>query len=206
MLVRAFESKRECVVMARSNRAEDEVNTAECEAARVPVLRRRGGGGTVVLGPGCQILTVAFFAKSYFDNDRYFSAINNSWISALHQAIGPDCPALVQRGISDVAVGERKVAGTSLFRRKHLVVFQGSLLVCPDIERIAKFLRHPTREPDYRQGRDHLSFVTSLAHLGVQTSVAELSAVVESFLAKDLALRLGDELWPGWDADQQPKE
>jgi lipoate-protein ligase A len=103
LLFRVFESQRPCVVLAKSNTAESEVDTEACLRDGVPILRRRGGGGTVVLGPGCQIVTVAFFARSLFDNARLFAAINGAWMQALSDSLGPVCPPLMQRGISDLA-------------------------------------------------------------------------------------------------------
>ncbi len=199
-LLRVFESTTTCVVLARSNAPEREVNQSYCAERNIPVLRRRGGGGTVLLGPGCQIVTFAFFARSLFDNARYFSIINDSWIAALESAAGIKPGTVVQRGISDLAIGNKKIAGTSLFRRKHLVVFQGSLLVDPDFETIERCLCHPSREPDYRMGRGHLEFLTSLGreNLWNAQSMAKLSEHTQMQLQAELNERLRDDGVPGW--------
>jgi lipoate-protein ligase A len=203
-LIRAFESKRTCVVLSSSNQANSEVNLEFCSTHRIPILRRRGGGGTVVLGPGCQILTLAFFARSPFNNEEYFRCINGSWIQAIFESVGV---LLSQRGISDLAYGDKKIAGTSLFRRKHMVVFQGSLLVDPDLEMIGQCLKHPTREPDYRMGRDHSEFVSSLKNLGVTLSAEELSNQVQKKLPEILKEKLRDHAIEGWqDNFDLPKE
>ncbi len=199
-LLRAFESKTTCVVLARSNDPKREVNQSYCAEHNIPVLRRRGGGGTVVLGPGCQIVTFAFFARSLFENSRYFSIINDCWIAALERAAGIQAETIHQRGISDLAIGNKKIAGTSLFRRKHLVVFQGSLLVDPDFETIERCLCHPSKEPDYRMGRGHLEFLTSLGreNLWNAQSTAKLSEDTQSHLQAELGHRLRDDALPGW--------
>jgi lipoate-protein ligase A len=193
-LLRVFETQRNCVVLARSNQASSEVNLQACQERGVPVLRRRGGGGTVVLGPGCQIVTLAFFARSLFDNARYFEQINAAWIRSLVASLGGGAPQIHQRGISDLAIGDRKIAGTSLFRRKHLVVFQGSLLVDPDMSLIGELLRHPSREPDYRQGRSHHDFVTSLRAQGVNTPTQDLCDRVRRHMPEHLADALATDL------------
>ncbi|MEW6486848.1 MAG: lipoate--protein ligase family protein, partial [Thermodesulfobacteriota bacterium] len=60
-LVRVWEPRAPAVVLGRSNRAEREADLGACAADGVPVLRRRGGGGAVVLAPGC---LVASFARA----------------------------------------------------------------------------------------------------------------------------------------------
>ncbi|MFZ9519900.1 MAG: lipoate--protein ligase family protein [Silvanigrellaceae bacterium] len=162
-LFRFFETQRNVVVLSSSNTAQREAFEDVCRARGVPVLQRRGGGGTVLLGQGCLVLTFAFFAKDVFSNQRYFSLINGLWADAMAEA---GISGIVTRGISDLAVGDRKIAGTSLFRRKHLVVYQGSLLVDPDFELMRDVLQHPSREPDYRQGRPHREFLVSAKELG----------------------------------------
>ena len=180
-LWRFFASQQKAVVLARSNKPELEVEEERCHRAGVPILRRKGGGGTVVLGDGCLIFTMAFYAKELFANDTYFAAVNDIWIEAL-KSIGIE--GVRQRGISDLAVGDKKIAGTSLFRKRHLLVYQGSLLVNPDLEQISWFLRHPTKEPDYRQGRKHSEFITSLKELGHDISPENLAQVCERFMQK----------------------
>lgn len=187
VLFRCFETLERVVVLASSNDPERETRAAACAAQGVPVLRRRGGGGTVVLGEGCVVLTLAFFARELFGNERHFAAINQLWIDAL-SSLG--APRLVQAGISDLAFGDRKVAGTSLFRKKHLVVFQGSLLVDPNFTAIETLLAHPSREPGYRAGRPHSAFLTSLRRLGCGLLPSEIAAGCTAFLAREAVPRL----------------
>ncbi len=197
-LFRVFESRRACVVLARSNRPEREVNLQHCHDLELPILRRRGGGGTVVLGPGCCILTFAFFAKSPFQNDLYFRVINGMWAEAVRRVCGVE---LHHRGISDLALGERKVAGTSLFRRKRLVVYQGSMLYDADLEGISRCLKHPSREPDYRLQRDHKDFLTNVqrhASNNESLNTADFSVRVEKELSVLLKTSLPEHAAPGW--------
>lgn len=178
VLFRFFETQRQAVVLSSSNSAGREAFEDVCGALDIPILQRRGGGGTVLLGPGCLVLTFAFFARDVFSNQRYFQMINGLWADALAD-VGIN--GLVTRGHSDLAHGELKIAGTSLFRRKHLVVYQGSLLVDPDFALIEKVLRHPSREPDYRRGRSHRDFLTSAAQLGYRGSVKSLAHHCSAF-------------------------
>ena len=178
ILFRFFEPQNTVAVLANSNDAATELNLTEIEARKIPVLRRKGGGGTVILSPGCLVLSFAFYAKELFNNAVYFEIINNLWIEALKSA---GLKNVAQRGHSDIAVTLQngvtlKIAGTSLFRRKHLVVYQGSLLVDPQFSLITDLLPHPSREPDYRKARKHLDFITSTAQQGLPLSASELAS------------------------------
>jgi lipoate---protein ligase len=159
ILFRFFETQTTCVVLANSNKTEIEVQQDLCQSNNVPILRRKGGGGTVVLGTGCVVLSFAFYADHLFNNEKYFQAINSLWIQCLAQL---GYYGLETLGISDIAFKNKKLAGTSMFRKKHLVVYQGSLLVDPNFETIFKLLKHPSKEPDYRKNRNHKEFLTSL--------------------------------------------
>jgi lipoate-protein ligase A len=46
------------------------------------------------------------------------------------------------------------------------LVYHAVLNLSEDTSVFAKYLRHPVREPDYRAGRSHNEFVTSLANEG----------------------------------------
>ena len=100
-LFRFFESQTKMVVLSSSNKPEEEVNESVCQEKHIPVLRRKGGGGTVLLGPGCLILTFAFFAKDVFGNSGYFEKINRLWINALAEL---NIQGLNQQGISDICL------------------------------------------------------------------------------------------------------
>lgn len=190
VLFRFFETQRNAVVLSSSNTAQRETFEEVCAEFDIPILQRRGGGGTVLLGPGCLVLTFAFFAKDVFSNQRYFHLINELWAAALAD-VGIE--GLETRGHSDIAKGDKKIAGTSLFRRKHLVVYQGSLLVRPDFDLIEKVLRHPSREPDYRQGRGHRTFLTSAQELGYGGAVSELARHCETYFRKNARNVLVDD-------------
>jgi lipoate-protein ligase A len=190
VLFRFFESQRNLVVLSSSNTAHRETYDHACRGANVPIVQRRGGGGTVVLGQGCLVLTFAFYAKELFANQRYFQIINSLWADALSSA---GVSGLTTRGHSDLAFGDKKVAGTSLFRRKHLVVYQGSLLVDPDFGLISHLLQHPSREPDYRQGRSHADFLISLKQLGYTGTTQDLANLCSHYFRQHAVDRLSED-------------
>lgn len=171
ILFRFFESKSTVVVLSASNQAEKEVHFDACHEKKIPILRRKGGGGTVVLSPGCLILTFAFYAKNLYGNGEYFHKINTLWIDAL-KSLGIE--NLSQKGISDICLGNKKVVGSSIFRKRHLLVYQGSLLVNPDLSLMSDLLCYPSRAPEYRANRTHEEFVTSLQANGYTIDIQTL--------------------------------
>ncbi|HWI64085.1 MAG TPA: hypothetical protein VNT75_19785 [Symbiobacteriaceae bacterium] len=164
----------ECVLGAGTP-AED-VDLALCAASGVPVYRRKGGGGAVILGPGDLVITAAYDATQ-----KQFAS---QWINPIAEAIvravaGLGVQGAHVRGLGDVAIEERKILGSSLYANRRVALYQGSLLVDPDLSLIPSYLPHPSKEPDYRRGRDHLNFVTSLAREGYAGGMAPLVAALD---------------------------
>ena len=71
-------------------------------------------------------------------------------------------------GISDLAVNGRKFSGNAQRRRKRFVLFHGTLLHGMNLGLIARYLREPAKQPDYRTKRSHGQFVDNL-HADVAT-------------------------------------
>jgi lipoate-protein ligase A len=156
---RVFEAEETLVVLGRSRKVDEDVELERCVQDGVPVLRRAGGGGTVVLSRGIVVVSLAARTTLPFHLREHMNAVNVLAVSAL-ESLG--VKNLSIRGISDIACGDRKLAGSSLYRTKDIVLYQGSLLVRPDFALFDRYLRHPSKEPDYRQGRAHRDFLTSL--------------------------------------------
>lgn len=160
---------------------ESDVALALCAASDVPVYRRRGGGGAVVLSPGCLIITAAYDARRKQFATQWIGPIAEGIARAL-QGLGlADADV---RGLGDVTLGDLKVVGSSLYANREIALYQGSLLVDPDLELISAYLPHPSREPDYRRGRGHQAFITSLAKAGYSGGMERLKAAIRVELEK----------------------
>jgi len=130
----------------------------------VAIVRRPSGGLTVVIGPGCLMWTVvATWPGPTPAIDRIHAAVLDPLSAALRAADR----AVVRRGSSDLAIdisGElRKVSGNALRVRRQAVLYHGTLLDDFDLGLVSRVLRHPPREPEYRAGRDHGSFLANLS-------------------------------------------
>lgn len=161
--VRVWEPRTVTVVLGRGNRPEVEVNLAACRADGVPLRRRLGGGGAVVLGPGCVVVSLAR-RVSRPTAVREHMAFGVQCIAAALTELGG--PRLTARGLGDLCIGSRKVLGSSGFRRSDVFFYQASLLVAGDLAAVERYLKHPSSEPAYRAGRSHREFLTTLQQEG----------------------------------------
>ena len=157
--VRVYAVERPVVVLGRGSRPEVELELESCLADGIPLQRRRGGGCSVVLDPGNVLVAAALPAPGIGDNMRHFDRLCRWLIDGLAE-IG--VPGVERAGISDLVLGDRKVAGCCIYRRKDLLLYSAALLVEPDVALMERYLSHPPREPDYRRGRRHRDFVTRL--------------------------------------------
>lgn len=173
------------VVLGNSNKADVEVNAEACQRDGVEILKRYGGGGTVVLYPGSLVVSVGAWVGQPFQNSQYFDAINGCVIKSLG-ALHPDFCQLSVDGLSDIVFGERKVAGTSMFRSRNYLLYQASILVELDIDLIGRYLKHPSKEPAYRKKRSHRDFLTSLCEMAPQVQKQLVMQALEQNLAREL--------------------
>lgn len=185
--------ERPMVVLGSSNQAEAEVAIDRCQEDGVPILKRYGGGGTVLLYPGCLVVSLGTWVRQPFQSKHYFDLANRSVISALAQLSSPFAK-LDQRGLSDITFGERKVAGTSLFRSRNYLLYQASLLGRLDLGMIDRYLSHPSREPEYRAGRNHRDFLLGLEDIDPTFAVETICTVLEQKLTQAIVATFGEEL------------
>ena len=153
-----------------------DIDLMMCAASGVPVYRRKGGGGAVILSPGNLIITAAYEGSKKAFATQWIMPIAEAIVRAL-QSLG--VKGAWVRGLGDVAIGERKILGSSLYANRHVALYQGSLLVSSDLDLIPAYLPHPSKEPDYRRGRSHLDFVTSLEREGCTFGMDALKAALE---------------------------
>jgi lipoate-protein ligase A len=153
------------VVLGVSRELELEVDVEACDRRGVAVVRRASGGGTVLIGPGT--LQYAFALPhptgaapcSIDDVKRFCSAVVGDALAA------SGVEAAIESDVSgDLHIGARKIAGVALRRVRDATLLHGTLLVNADLALIAEVLRHPSREPAWRQGRGHLAFVANLGN------------------------------------------
>ena len=181
------------LVLGNGNDCQEYCYPERCRQLAVPILRRKGGGGAVVLHDGCIVVAVGLWLRSYFDNGKYFRLLNGAIIECLaeHRSVFAE---LDQQGISDICYRDKKVAGTSIFRTRNYLLYQASLLYRPRIDLVSHLLKQPPVAPAYRAGRTHADFLSSLNDLDPSSNLVEVVALLQDKLPLVIANNCGDEL------------
>lgn len=174
-VLRFWEAAKYFVVVGYGNHVQKEVDVAACESGKIPILRRCSGGGTVLQGPGCLNYSLVLKAdeqgplRSITSANRFIMERNRAAIEA--EVGGQRADAGVEiRGCTDLAlvthqsslVTALKFSGNAQRRKKHFLLFHGTFLLNFDLPLVSRFLRMPSKEPDYREGRAHENFLTNL--------------------------------------------
>jgi len=163
------------IVLGQSNSIETSLSTDTVAADGLRVTKRPSGGETVILTPA----TVAFTAARHFQVmipfRDYFMMVNSAVIEGLAEM---GVSGLGARGISDITIGNQKILGSSMRKVGDKLVYHAVLNIAEDPVLFSRYLLHPRREPDYRSGRSHHEFVTSLAAEGYNFTPTEVMAML----------------------------
>lgn len=161
-VLRFWESPVHFVVLGYANRMDREVNVPACEARGIPVQRRITGGGTVLQGPGCLnytlVLRIADAGPTASITATNLHLMNRN-AAALTRVL--DRPVR-RRGDTDLAIGDRKFSGNAHRRGRRALLFHGTFLLNLDLDLLQAVLPAPSRQPDYRENREHQAFVMNL--------------------------------------------
>ena len=178
--LRFWESPVPFVVVGYGNRIASEVNVEECQRRAIPILRRCSGGGTVVQGPGCLNYNLALRIAEHGPLATVTGT--NEWVmernrAALEKLLGV---SVTVKGHTDLAFASTdhhwlKFSGNAQRRRRHALVFHGTILHAFDLSLIDALLNFPSAQPDYRASRGHAEFVRS-----IPASPAQIRAALAS--------------------------
>jgi lipoate-protein ligase A len=159
--LRVWELDHRAVVLGASGRMHEDVDVDACRADGVVIARRSSGGGTVLIGPGALNFTVVL----PIDADPRLRAVDTAQLYILERAadvlraLGPDVRV---RGSGDLTIAGRKCAGSAQRRLKRHLMVHASVLYGIGSGEVARYLRTPGRQPEYRAGRSHEDFLTEL--------------------------------------------
>lgn len=157
--VRVYPWQGVAVVIGRGGKQHLELHREAIAADGVPLYKRPGGGCAVVLDPGNVVVSIVLPLPGLSGITTAFGAIS-AWLGSALDAMG--LGPVTQRGVSDLVVGEHKIGGSCIYRTRNLLYYSTTLLVAPDLELVDRYLPHPPREPEYRQGRSHRDFMGCL--------------------------------------------
>jgi lipoate-protein ligase A len=159
--LRIWEPTAPLIVVGRSSLVERELDLTSCRRDGVPVLRRVSGGCAILAAPGC-LMYALVLSYSWRPELRAIHAAHRYVLDTLAMSLGRHAVGLTRAGISDLAIGDRKVSGNSLRCQRTHLLYHGTLLYNMPLAPVGRYLRMPPREPDYRSGRSHAEFLAQL--------------------------------------------
>ena len=164
-VLRFWESPSYFVVLGYTGKVLQETDAAACNDLGIPILRRTSGGGTVLQGAGCfnYSLILKIEGSSVAGITQTNSFVMNRNARALTRVLGE---RVELQGHTDLTIREtgfdRKFSGNAQRRKQRFLLFHGTFLLDFDLQLIARVLRPPPLQPEYRAQRNHLDFVTNL--------------------------------------------
>ncbi len=167
-----YEPEDSKVILGRSRTPAGDVYEEICNDDNVSVMKRISGGGTVLLAPGMFVWELLIPTKEQLLNQNKWFKVFSSWIINILTESGVKSAEV--KGTSDITINNRKICGTSLYIGKNRVLYHGTLLLDIDIKLFDKYLRYPDIVPDYRNGRIHSEFVTTLKDQNLETDREKL--------------------------------
>jgi lipoate-protein ligase A len=159
-VLRFWEPETYFIVTGYSNAVEREINAAACHQAGISIFRRCSGGGTVLEGPGCLNYSLVLRAAQPLDTiggaNRFIMERQRKAMAGLLRR-----PVEVS-GWTDLTIGGLKFSGNAQRRKRNALLFHGTFLLRFDLNLMDRFLKMPSRQPDYRIGRPHDRFLMNL--------------------------------------------
>ncbi|MDP4183698.1 MAG: hypothetical protein Q8862_00875 [Bacteroidota bacterium] len=154
-----WQPERDYIILGQSNDVEKSLDEEEVITDCVPVYKRPSGGDAVILTPKTLVIAKVVKQDLLKNPQAYFETFNSKVISALN-SLG--VKNIETKGISDIAIGDKKIFGSSIYRSGNILFYHAVLNVNETTEKMERYLKYPQREPDYRHKRTHRDFVTSL--------------------------------------------
>ncbi|GAB4813313.1 hypothetical protein N2152v2_000359 [Parachlorella kessleri] len=164
------------VVLGISGKPHDLVHLEAAHRARIQLIKRFTGGGTVVVDSDTIFTALIMHADALAEVPCYPRPVMR-WTEQLYSS------AFARHGSfhlreNDYVFGERKFGGNAQAITKNRWLHHTSFLWDFEGERM-RLLKHPGRAPDYRAGREHLDFVCRLKDV-VPCRKALLSSLCDS--------------------------
>jgi lipoate---protein ligase len=170
--LRIWQPKSTVIVLGRSQKAEKEVYLEASKADRIPVFKRYGGGGCVVLDEHSVCVAFRYERGNSIDITSFLEHSTKAIQSFLNDTY--DLGVEIKENY-DLTLDNKKFLGSSLYMPKGTCLYSCVILMNnAALEKINKYLKFPSKVPEHRKGRDHSEFLIPLQN--------KLSVSIENFM------------------------
>ncbi len=146
------------IVMGISSSPEEVINLPLAHKDDIQIIQRFSGGGTVIVDENT--LFVTFIFQKITHNFELYPNIILDWVGSIFKK-SLNLPEFTIQG-NDFALQDKKIGGNAQYIKKDRFLHHTSFLMDFTPSNM-NYLLHPPKEPEYRQGRSHLDFITPLA-------------------------------------------
>ena len=175
--LKVWEPEQVLVILGKGSDPQDELREDNILRDKIPVIKRSTGGCAVIVAPAMFVASFVIPNDPAQKNNEYFDLFNNTLLTAF-QKIGVQ--NLATAGISDITLNGLKTVGSAIYRNKDQVFYHAVINIAGDIDLMEKYLKIPTRQPDYRKNRTHRDFVTSFKTQGYQIEREDFERALKS--------------------------
>jgi lipoate-protein ligase A len=146
------------IVMGISTTPDQVINLPLAVEKKIPIIQRFSGGGTVIVDENTLFVTF-IFQKNVHSFELFPKNILEWCFHIFKQALNIPTFALIE---NDFTLEGKKVGGNAQYIKKDRFLHHTSFLWDFKDEAMDCLL-HPPKEPSYREGRNHLEFITKLS-------------------------------------------
>jgi|GEM_PF-495689 len=181
---------RPIVVIGKGGKAELELNLPAIASGEIEVFRRYGGGCSVVIDEGQVVISAVIPGNGILQTKKYFQSLTDWIINGLS---GIGITGVEKAGSSDLAIGGRKISGSSIYATKEFTYYTATIILDANGDTMEKYLKHPPREPDYRIGRRHSDFVIGLKNVSDYKNTEEFMEALGRVLDEETLVKTMDD-------------
>ncbi|WDE98496.1 hypothetical protein PQO03_11650 [Lentisphaera profundi] len=180
--IRVWQPKHPVVVLGRSQKAHKEVHLEATKNDAIPVFKRMGGGGCVLLDEGCACVAIRYKREKELNIDLYLRHSSKAIQAFLYETYGL---ATEIRENYDLSYQGKKFLGASLYMPRDWSVYSCVILLKNDsMKKILKYLTPPSKQPAYREDRKHEDFLSPLEN-HVNFKIEDFISDLETFLYEE---------------------
>ncbi len=145
----------EAVVLGISRNPEEDLHLPALKTDNIPIIKRYSGGGTVFVDKNSLFVTWIINSTEPMSSSQDLM----NWTYSIYSPMFPEEFSINE---NDYTFGEKKIAGNAQYIQRFRWVHHTTFLWDMDIDKLARYLPVPKKQPSYRKQRLHQDFLTTI--------------------------------------------